>query len=316
MDNLISVIMCTYNESEGELRHAIESALIQTHRTLELLIVLDNPDNLMIRRVVHEYAAKDDRIRIIANEKNLGVAESTNIAWKQAKGKYIAKLDADDVAMPQRLEIEFCELKRKGLDLVAASKRNVNEDGVDVGLFVNNLNPSQMEKLLPYDNLITQSTVLMRKQVLVELGGYINLPSCEDYDLWLRMLSCGYKMGIMPDILVDYRVRSNSITRSDYYKQYLSDKFVRKMYKKYSGTNKVWSLDDYQKYITDIKPTEEKKQRFNEAYRMYYTGMEARKVGNYAGCLAAVIGTFFHNPRILEVFLRKVLFHLRKKIYA
>ena len=316
MDNLISVIMCTYNESEGELRHAIESALIQTHRTLELLIVLDNPDNLMIRRVVHEYAAKDDRIRIIANEKNLGVAESTNVAWKQAKGKYIAKLDADDVAMPQRLEIEFCELKRKGLDLVAASKRNVNEDGVDVGLFVNNLNPSQMEKLLPYDNLITQSTVLMRKQVLVELGGYINLPSCEDYDLWLRMLSCGYKMGIMPDILVDYRVRSNSITRSDYYKQYLSDKFVRKMYKKYSGTNKVWSLDDYQKYITDIKPTEEKKQRFNEAYRMYYTGMEARKVGNYAGCLAAVIGTFFHNPRILEVFLRKVLFHLRKKIYA
>lgn len=316
MNNLISIIMCTYNECETELRQSIESALNQTYRNFELLIVLDNPENQMIQSVVQEYADQDRRIRVIANEKTLGVAESTNVAWKQANGDFIAKLDADDVAMQKRLEIEYQMLRMSDLDLVAASKRNINEFGQDLGKFVNNLNPEQMEKLLPYDNLITQSTVLMKKCVLEALGGYINLPSCEDYDLWLRMLSKGYKMAILPDILVDYRVRTNSITRSDYYKQYLSDRFVRNMYKKYKGTNQVWSLDDYQVFLKTVNPTEKKKQRFNTAYRTYYKGMENRKTGKYIKGFVGISYAFLMNPQILEVFFRKVFFHLRKNLCA
>lgn len=314
MKQLISVVMCTYNERQKELTQAIQSILNQTYTCFELLIVLDNPDNQLIRELVFFYAQKDNRIRVIENKRNMGVAKSTNLAWKMAKGKYIAKMDADDIASPQRLERELEVLLNRNLDFIAASKRNIDEEGRQLGLFVNSLGPDQIRLLLPYDNLITQSTVLMKKSVLKELNGYINLPSCEDYDLWLRMMCSGYRMAILPDILVDYRVRQNSITRTDYYKQYLSDCFVRSMARAYKRNHKLWTIDDFHQYMRKKRPTLKKKQRFNHCYWLYYKGMEARKVGKYRDFVFYVLTGTFQDFRVMVLLVRKLMFHLRKKI--
>ena len=119
MKQLISVIMCTYNEEQEELIQAIQSILNQTYGCFELLIVLDNPDNQLIRELVFYYAQKDSRIRVIENRQNLGVARSSNRAWRMAKGQYIAKMDADDIASPQRLEKELKTLLERKLDFIA-----------------------------------------------------------------------------------------------------------------------------------------------------------------------------------------------------
>lgn len=316
MKELISVIMCTYNETREELDQAISSILNQTYPYIELLIVLDNPDNTLIRDTVEEYAYADKRIRVICNECNIGVATSSNRALEQAEGNYIAKMDADDIAFPQRLELELKILKNQNLDFVSASKINIDENGREVGAFINDLSPDKLRRLLPHDNLVTQSTVLMRKQVAVELGGYMALPSCEDYDMWLRMLCMGYQMAVIPDILVYYRVRRNSITRTDYYKQYLSDRFVREMYRRNHKAGKIWSLEDYETYLKKINPTQPKKERFNHAYRSYYLAMEARKTGKYGSCFTGLLISAAKNPVILRVFLRKLVFHMRKRIVA
>ena len=309
----VSVIMCAYNETAEELKQAIQSILQQTFREFELLIVLDNPENQELWKILSAYALQDPRIRLIKNEKNLGVAESTNRAWKQAEGEYIAKMDADDIADPRRLEIEIEALEKEGLDFVAASKQNIDENGKSLGLFVNELNTEQLKKLLPYDNLITQSTVLMKKTVLKELGGYLPLPSCEDYDLWIRMMCSGYKMAVLPVVLVDYRVRKTSITRTDYYRQYRMEQIVKTMYRRWKKTGELWSRQEMEARLEAKQADPKKRDRFNAAYQNYYQGMEARKLGQYGRAVKLVTKAVSADPRVLDIFIKKLMFHLRKR---
>ena len=103
---LISVLMSTYNETESELSQSIESILHQTYRNIQFLIVNDNPANPTLAHTLSRYAASDSRIQIVENEQNLGLVASLNRGWKLAKGQYIARMDADDIALPHRLESE------------------------------------------------------------------------------------------------------------------------------------------------------------------------------------------------------------------
>lgn len=107
---LVSVIMSVFNTKEEYLRCAIESILGQTFQSYEFIIVLDLPtDNSAA--VVDEYKKKDDRIVVIRNESNIGLTRSLNKALKIAKGKYIARMDADDIAVTDRLEKQYVFLE-------------------------------------------------------------------------------------------------------------------------------------------------------------------------------------------------------------
>jgi len=103
----ISVVMTTYREPEEYLRKSIESILNQTFEDFEFIIVLDDPNNERNEKLIEEYAKKDNRIVFLKNERNLGRGASRNRAIDIAKGKYIAIIDADDIALPERLEKQF-----------------------------------------------------------------------------------------------------------------------------------------------------------------------------------------------------------------
>ena len=100
---LISIVMAVYNEKETELRQSIESILKQSYQNFEFIIVLDNPDNQALAAVLNEYAKEEPRIVLISNEHNLGLAPSLNRGLKASRGDYIARMDADDIAVPERL---------------------------------------------------------------------------------------------------------------------------------------------------------------------------------------------------------------------
>ena len=101
----ISVIMTAYN-TEKYIKEAIESILNQTFKDFEFIIVDDgSTDNT--RLIIEEYAKKDRRIKILYNKKNLGIVKSLNKAIAIAKGKYIARMDSDDVSKLNRLEKQF-----------------------------------------------------------------------------------------------------------------------------------------------------------------------------------------------------------------
>jgi len=114
---LISVLMPVYKEPENYLKQSIESVLNQTYVDFEFIIILDNPENQKLEDLILEYRNKDSRIIFHKNNKNLGIAKTLNKGLQIAKGKYIARLDADDIAYPERLEKQLKIMENEGVVL-------------------------------------------------------------------------------------------------------------------------------------------------------------------------------------------------------
>ena len=133
MNKKISVVMSAYNEPERFLRESIESILNQTYRDFEFIIIQDKPDNEAIERVVNEYAAKDDRIRFYKNEKNIGLAMSLNRGIELARYDIIARMDADDIALPELLEKDLAYLEaHPEMHLVSINSIKIDVEGKQI----------------------------------------------------------------------------------------------------------------------------------------------------------------------------------------
>ena len=126
----VSVIMSTYKEKEKFLREAIESILNQSFQDFEFIIILDNPDNELHISIIEEYALKDKRIRFYKNETNLGLTQSLNIGLSLAKGKYICRMDADDISENNRIELQKYYLEENNFDLIGGITQIIDENKI------------------------------------------------------------------------------------------------------------------------------------------------------------------------------------------
>ena len=104
MINLVSILLPLYNEELLIANRAINSICNQTYSNLEVILLLDNPNNIHLRDLMLEFAQKDYRMRCIFNETNLGLPKTLNRGIDVAQGEYIARMDADDVSYPERIE--------------------------------------------------------------------------------------------------------------------------------------------------------------------------------------------------------------------
>ena len=229
---LISVIMSVYNETQEMLRQSLESILQQTHQNLEFIIVLDNPSNASAREVLHEYARQDGRIKVLENKENLGLALSLNRALEVVKAQYVARMDADDVSEPSRLERELESIGLGGYDVVFTGVTEVDEAGC-----VLRQSPAYVEdadfvaQVLPYCCVVCHPTVLMKTEAVRAVGGYRNFYAAQDYDLWLRMILSGYRIGYLREPLLRYRVRTSSVTGRRGLMQFESTRYIRRLYR-------------------------------------------------------------------------------------
>lgn len=303
----ISVIMSTYNEKIEYLTEAIQSVLQQTFTDFEFLIVLDNPNHQKIRCCVYEFAEQDPRIRVIPNEENLGLTRSLNRAIDVAKGTYMSRMDADDIMVFNCLEKELQVMKAENLDLVAASKINMDEQKRELGTYINDFSPKQVEKLLPYDNSINHPTVLVKLDKIRAERGYREIPSCEDYDLWIRMLGHGCRMRIIPDILLKRRMRADGVCESNAYQLYCSKHFVMDLYKRSRKCPECLSDESlYEGFMKKIDCREKKKQDFNEAYQLLYEGINGKEIG-------IVFRAIRMDSLVIKVLWEKIVYHIRKR---
>ncbi|WP_232223931.1 glycosyltransferase [Marinitoga sp. 1137] len=252
----ISVVTCVYNEKEKHLREAIESILNQTYKNFEFIIILDNPDNEVLKNIINEYKSMDNRIIFLINEKNIGAAESANKGLKIAKGKYIARMDGDDVSFPKRLEKqkEFLD-KNPECILVSGLTVTIDENSNILSYQKRYFNTKIISKVLPYNNPITHSTIMFRKEAVDILNGYRNFEASLDYDFYLRFLSNNLKICVLPEYLVKYRVRKNGISETKAYKQTAFSFYIRELYKERIKNNNVdsFSEEDMKKYKEKMK---------------------------------------------------------------
>jgi glycosyltransferase involved in cell wall biosynthesis len=220
----VSVVMSVYN-GEKYLRSSIESILRQTYSDLEFIIINDGSTDTGLD-IINEYAKKDERIKLISRE-NIGLVYSLNEGIKKAQGEYIARMDADDIAMPVRLEKQLKYAQEEGLAVCGAWAEGID----DLGNKIKDMDyPPDTEKIRRYTllhNPFIHPSVIFRKDIFEKVGGYRQFfKHIEDYELWTRMVF-KYRTGNIPEKLLQYRLHQDQITNKDNLKMRLKGAVVR-----------------------------------------------------------------------------------------
>ncbi|MBV6646438.1 MAG: glycosyltransferase family 2 protein [Cyclobacteriaceae bacterium] len=235
--------------AQSTLSRAIESIRSQKLNDWELVLV-DNGCTDNSNRIALNLAKEDTRIRIL-NEGHLGVANAFNAGLKVSKGKYIARMDADDVSHPDRLSRQVDLLdQHSNIGVVATRVRYIGDEQKNQG-FVSYVNWSN-SILSSQDIYLNQfvefplvnPSLLFRKEVLTKYGSYKQDDFPEDYELFLRLIAKDIQMTKIDNPLLDWYDSPNRLTRSD--KRYSPDAFfqIKSQYLgqwlREKGHEKVW----------------------------------------------------------------------------
>lgn len=220
MEKLITVIMSVYNEKESYLKEAVESILHQSFADFEFLIINDGSSLPHVKEVLSQFEKQDNRIKVYNNPTNIGLTKSLNKALILATGTYIARIDSDDVADPQRLEkqLQFME-KNPAYALCGSWARLIDQDGTVLGEKKSLTDYESIKKRLVFFNFFTHSSLFFRKDTITNMGSYNeNLKKAQDYDLLLKV-SAKYPVAIIPEFLCSNRLHQESISSRSKKKQ-------------------------------------------------------------------------------------------------
>lgn len=230
----VSVIMSCYNEKVEWIEQSIKSIINQTYKNMEIIIVNDNPKNKKLIELLKIYLLKDNRIKIINNNENLGLVKSLNKALKNATGEYIARMDADDISHRNRIERQVKYLiENKEISIVSTYANIIDENNVKIGKYDKNpVDFNKIKKILKYRNNFIHPTWMFRKNILDILIEYNEVPYAEDYEFLCRAVTNEYKIATIPELLLDYRMRESSISNSNRLKQQASFQNISSVYKK------------------------------------------------------------------------------------
>lgn len=213
---LISVIMSNFNTPEEYLREAIESVLNQTYNNFEFIIIDDcSTDNSL--EIIKTYT--DERIVILKNEENLGITKSLNRGLKIAKGEFVARMDADDICLPERFEKQVEYLREKPEVVVCGTGVELFGDGADsykekmVCKTIPQKEDFQIRLLFGNHTNIIHPTAMFRHKSLIENSikydeRYIY---AQDYRMWVSCSRVG-ECANLPDILFKYRMHNKAVS--------------------------------------------------------------------------------------------------------
>ena len=208
---MITVLMPTHN-GERYIRTAIDSVLAQTFSDFELLIINDGSTD-STPDIIRSY--NDDRIRVIDNECNIGITKSLNKGLKKARGEYIARLDDDDMALPERLEKQRKFLnKNKDIALVGSWAEYIDQNGKFMRMRKTPTDSRVIRYELIFGNNFYHSALMFRKSAILDIGGYDeSFKHAQDYELLSRLRDT-HKLANIPEALIRYRINPKSIVSS------------------------------------------------------------------------------------------------------
>jgi len=205
----VSVVMAVYNGQEY-LNIAIDSILMQSFKDFELVIVNDGSSD-STESIINTYS--DPRI-VYVSQKNAGLANALNTGIAKAKGKYIARMDADDVAYFDRLKLQSEYLdKHKKVGLVGTSYDVIEENNVIIDGSYHLDQPNDLKLEFLVRNPFGHGTIMARAEAFEKVGGYDPEQIVEDYELWWR-ISKHFQVANIANKLYAWRVVSNGISHS------------------------------------------------------------------------------------------------------
>lgn len=215
MTTPVTVLMSVYN-GMPYLKDAIDSILHQTFTDFKFLI-FDDASTDGTSQILAQYAQKDSRIQIVTNDRNYGLGANLARGVEMAQTPWIARMDADDLAFPNRLELQ--------LDYVAKHPevRVLGGYAIDIDLQGNTVSERkvpishQQIKKLVWTNPFLHGTVLLHRESILKVGSYSSqLAKRQDYELWFRCAKAGFQFANLPTPLIYYRFTNDTLQRNDW----------------------------------------------------------------------------------------------------
>jgi len=216
--NLISVLLPVYN-CEQYVEKAIQSILDQTYTNFELLII-DDYSNDNSAEIINNFTKFDDRVSVIRNDDNLGITKSLNKLLSLAKGKFIARQDADDISQKERFHLQLDFLQKKNLDVVYTRSKRIDNRKIIPGFSF--YFPQRI--VVKYKNPFIHGTLFAKKNVINNLGGYDErFIYSQDYKLVTDLLDQGCNIKIMRDVLYSSNFTGNISSINKEQQKYYAD---------------------------------------------------------------------------------------------
>lgn len=306
----VSVIMPVYN-GEKYLKKAIEGILSQTFKDFELIIINDGSNDKTLE-IIKSYA--DSRIRLISQE-NKGIIYSLNRGIAESRGKYIARMDADDISLPERLEKqrEFLE-NNPEYGIIGSTYFIMNQDGAITGVQPVLLYDEDLKNEIIFQTVFGHGTVMMRKNIINWLGGYSdskNSLHVEDYELWIRIAQ-KTKIANLPDILYIWRVNPEGISRSKEATQRINAKNIKNsQLRKLSDlhifeTKRLFKYKNEEVWYDSKKYTIRRRDRLSFLYfRIGYFSFKQRRI--LQGIKAIILSLALNPFTILAITRDKIM---------
>lgn len=227
---LVSVIMVVYDPHPEYFRKAVESIVSQQYSNWELIIV-ETPSPRPASQILQ--SIPDSRIRHVISSQQTSLVEQRNRGFQEARGQFMALMDADDIAHPFRLIKQLKFLHSHPTVDVMGSQIGVidSEDGIAGYRWFPSLHEEILRSIVHIVPLC-QPAVMLRRDVVDRLGGYrlTEFPVGEDYEYWSRLLRAGVRFANHPDVLLFYRVHPAQLKRSKLRETIRAVLFVRKRY--------------------------------------------------------------------------------------
>lgn len=204
-----SVIMSVYNESLDWVKNSIDSIINQTFQDFEFIIILDKPDNIEVKKYIQSISGIDPRIAFYINETNIGLTKSLNKGIDLSKGKYIIRMDADDISLKNRFQKQITFMDNNPEILVSGGNieqfgRNskiVNFQTASDDIFQNFIIPSPLYTPLAHPAVIIRATVFKDLNLKYDEKFLV----AQDYRLWGQVLKVG-KIANISDVILKYRI--------------------------------------------------------------------------------------------------------------
>ncbi|MBD3280437.1 glycosyltransferase [Candidatus Dojkabacteria bacterium] len=246
----ISVIMAVYREELSQMKESIQSILCQSFKNFEFIIVLDNPKSKKRRELLEQFQELDSRIKIIVNSGNLGLATSLNHALVVSRGKFIARMDADDISLPTRLEEQYREYVRMPECFLFCWAVFIDEKGVTVSNFEPETRKfSSISSSIFSSHFLLHPSLFTSRDLLVSFGYDDSFLRSQDFDLWLRAIAANVTFRVLPKTLLKYRIPCKSswparLKRMRNYAKY-SIRVMQKNYPHYRRSFEYWKRLGY-----------------------------------------------------------------------
>jgi len=240
MNSLISIITPSYN-SKRFIKNTIDSVISQTYQNWEMIIVDDRSTDGSVE-YIKNLIQDDDRISIIALEKNIGAAEARNKALEIAQGKYIAFLDSDDMWIPEKIDRQLGFMKHNNYAFTFTAYVPISEDGSQELRAISV--PSEIDYVGYCKNTIIGCLTVMIDKEKTDDFRMPNIKSSHDMALWLLIMKRGFKAYGLNEVLAKYRLVSTSNTA----KKYKASMDVWKVYReieKLSFPKSTWNFMHY-----------------------------------------------------------------------